>query len=180
MDIDKVGLDVHLVGTVWQNQENGETYVLPLSWDNEIVIDANMQVLYFTEVETQNLLNRAWLLEARRSQGEHGKKVTTTIGRMNSQIEPKLIWKVFRRDKFCCVYCGDTQGPLTYDHFIPQSKGGPTNIVNGRSACRPCNKMKGDMEPSEWLNCKELKKRKAWISKLMVKYNEHESKMDVE
>lgn len=55
-------------------------------------------------------------------------------------------FNVFLRDKFCCQYCGHhfaTQD-LTFDHFIPRSRGGLTKWNNVVTACARCNLRKGD------------------------------------
>ncbi|MFB6263551.1 MAG: HNH endonuclease, partial [Bradymonadaceae bacterium] len=58
---------------------------------------------------------------------------------------------VYRRDGFCCQYCG-RQLPveqLTFDHVVPQSRGGPTNWTNIVTSCAPCNRRKADRTPDE-------------------------------
>lgn len=64
---------------------------------------------------------------------------------------------IYARDKYMCQYCGrksGRDGPLrisdmTYDHVLPQSRGGKTNWFNIVTACQPCNTRKGDRTPSE-------------------------------
>lgn len=56
---------------------------------------------------------------------------------------------VFLRDRFKCQYCGEEK-PLTFDHVIPESKGGATCWENIVAACDDCNSRKGnrtDIEP---------------------------------
>jgi len=55
---------------------------------------------------------------------------------------------VFKRDGYCCQYCGST-GNLSIDHVIPRSKGGGSNWKNLATACKPCNAKKGDSTPEE-------------------------------
>jgi 5-methylcytosine-specific restriction endonuclease McrA len=58
---------------------------------------------------------------------------------------------VFRRDNFCCQYCGHefVRAELTVDHIIPKSKGGKSTWLNIVTACRPCNWAKADRTPEE-------------------------------
>lgn len=49
-----------------------------------------------------------------------------------------------------CIYCGATDLPLTLDHVVPRSRGGPDTIDNLVPACLPCNCAKGARTPSEW------------------------------
>jgi len=52
--------------------------------------------------------------------------------------------RLFRRDEFMCLYCGDTLPTrlLTRDHVIPVSVGGRDEWGNVVTACRPCNQRK--------------------------------------
>jgi hypothetical protein len=63
--------------------------------------------------------------------------------------------KVWARDNFKCVFCGRTMGDvqLTVDHLYPLEKGGANNMSNYVSACRKCNKHKGNQSPETW--CEE-------------------------
>ena len=58
---------------------------------------------------------------------------------------------VYRRDGFSCQYCGVEYDVdhLTFDHVVPQSRGGSTNWTNIVTCCGPCNRRKGDRTPSE-------------------------------
>lgn len=49
-----------------------------------------------------------------------------------------------------CFYCAGPMEPVTWDHFIPASRGGDNDIDNGRLACHPCNTLKNDMLPREF------------------------------
>ena len=47
---------------------------------------------------------------------------------------------IFRRDKFKCVYCGEsTKSKLTIDHVYPKSKGGKNTWQNLVTCCKSCN-----------------------------------------
>jgi 5-methylcytosine-specific restriction endonuclease McrA len=56
-------------------------------------------------------------------------------------------FNVFLRDRFQCQYCG-SKDDLTFDHYIPRSKGGRTTWDNVVTACAPCNLLKGGRMPS--------------------------------
>ena len=55
--------------------------------------------------------------------------------------------KVLRRDKSVCAYCGGRAD--TWDHGMPQSRGGGNTWFNCVAACGPCNWSKGDQTPEE-------------------------------
>ena len=67
---------------------------------------------------------------------------------MSNKIPADLERRVLVRDGYRCVYC-QRGGPtfedwanLCIDHFIPESKGGLTNVENLVTACHNCNTMK--------------------------------------
>lgn len=43
-----------------------------------------------------------------------------------------------------CAYCLRADRPLTQDHMVPISRGGPHSLENIVPACGPCNSRKGD------------------------------------
>lgn len=55
--------------------------------------------------------------------------------------------KVLRRDRNLCNYCGGHAD--TWDHVMPQSRGGGNTWFNCVAACGPCNWTKGDRTPEE-------------------------------
>jgi len=59
-----------------------------------------------------------------------------------------LRFKVFRRDSFCCQYCGRSAPnvELHVDHVVAWASGGKTEIENLRTACSDCNLGKGARE----------------------------------
>lgn len=58
---------------------------------------------------------------------------------------------VFKRDGYCCVYCGSTnKKELTIDHVVPSSKGGPNTWTNLVTACKRCNNEKSDLTLEEY------------------------------
>lgn len=70
-----------------------------------------------------------------------------------SSAEKMAAWrlrtKVFERDGFRCRYCGDAEYErrwLVLDHIDPH---GPSSLDNLATACRRCNKKKGDRTPAE-------------------------------
>lgn len=61
--------------------------------------------------------------------------------------------RIFERDDFRCVYCGQQfeADELTVDHVQPQVRGGDHSGGNLVTACRACNTLKGHRRLSEFL-----------------------------
>lgn len=53
--------------------------------------------------------------------------------------------RIFRRDRFRCVYCGEELPgeQLTLDHVEPRMRGGDASEGNLVTSCRACNAAKG-------------------------------------
>lgn len=62
--------------------------------------------------------------------------------------------RVWARDEFRCMYCNGEMGKvqLTVDHWVPLELGGSNDMLNLISACRKCNKMKGDLPAVDYCN----------------------------
>jgi hypothetical protein len=56
--------------------------------------------------------------------------------------------RIFRRDKWTCVYCSSGDD-LTVDHVVPRSRGGSNDDSNLATACRACNSRKNARTPEE-------------------------------
>lgn len=69
-----------------------------------------------------------------------------------SEIEPPddilaARMAILKRDNFTCMYCGEVGS--TYDHILPQSRGGQNTYLNLVAACVGCNGLKADRTPEE-------------------------------
>jgi hypothetical protein len=66
---------------------------------------------------------------------------------------PSLRARIFARDGFRCVYCGEVLPPeqLSLDHVQPRLRGGDSSEGNLVTACRPCNLRKGSLPAWAWL-----------------------------
>lgn len=69
----------------------------------------------------------------------------------NRMIAQDVSWQVFRRDGYACRYCGNDKTPLTVDHLVLWENGGPSTVANLLSACKKCNKTRGNTEYADWL-----------------------------
>lgn len=72
-----------------------------------------------------------------------------------SRYDPKKIdaWiklkrRVYERDNYLCVYCGDLGEHI--DHIRPKSRGGQDVFNNLATACQRCNFSKSNIDFMEW------------------------------
>lgn len=72
------------------------------------------------------------------------------VRKSQRQIDASVSWAVFKRDGYRCRYCGK-DGPLTVDHVDLWEAGGATVEENLLSACRKCNRTRGNMEYEAWV-----------------------------
>lgn len=61
-------------------------------------------------------------------------------------ISKKKRFEIFKRDDFCCAYCGKRppQATLEVDHINPVANGGTNDPSNLITACFDCNRGKSD------------------------------------
>lgn len=61
-------------------------------------------------------------------------------------ISKKLRFEIFKRDNFCCAYCGQRppQTTLEIDHIRPVADGGANEETNLVTSCFECNRGKSD------------------------------------
>jgi 5-methylcytosine-specific restriction endonuclease McrA len=66
--------------------------------------------------------------------------------------------RVFARDDFRCVYCGNRfdDAELSVDHVEPRVRGGDQSTGNLVTACRGCNNRKGHRRVSDFLREDEV------------------------
>ena len=67
------------------------------------------------------------------------------MGNKRTAISQKTRFEVFKRDSFCCQYCGRSAPDVTLevDHIHPVADGGKNDIMNLVTACYECNRGKG-------------------------------------
>lgn len=66
-------------------------------------------------------------------------------------ISQATSWAVYKRDGYKCRYCANDNTPLTVDHLVLWEEGGPSIAANLVSACKDCNKTRGNTQYAAWL-----------------------------
>ncbi|HRZ18605.1 MAG TPA: HNH endonuclease [Methanofastidiosum sp.] len=110
------------------------------------------ELIHMTTDDWAKLLRQTDLLETEILQkAPDGKLVKIILRKSQRQIDQGVSWEVFRRDGYRCRYCGKDDVPLTVDHVVLWEDGGPSTKDNLVSACRKCNKTRGNMQYEEWI-----------------------------
>ena len=150
-----IGNTIQISGVIYSG--NGKDYLcfLPGELPNDNVLTTlNMDIEDWKKFIRQTDIMETEILE----QAADGKLAKVIVRKTQRQIDQGLQWKVFQRDNYTCRYCGATGIPMTVDHLILWEEGGPTIEENLLSACRKCNKTRGNMQYKDWLDDPYYKK----------------------
>jgi hypothetical protein len=82
---------------------------------------------------------------------QDGKLVKAILRKSQRQVDQGTSWVVYKRDGYRCRYCGIDGVPMTVDHLVLWEEGGPATPENLVTACRKCNKKRGNMQYGDWL-----------------------------
>jgi 5-methylcytosine-specific restriction endonuclease McrA len=137
-----LGLDVAGVPVDW------------LTWEEAVHLQVRGQVAWSAGRETFRFHGGINHRNGMRSVVEVSSIISIRSARafLHEQVVPSLTnVHLFRRDRFICLYCGESHGParLTRDHVIPTSRGGEDAWANVVTACSRCNSRKGAKTPEE-------------------------------
>lgn len=112
--------------------------------DNDIILyiesDEEKISLYEKEIIKQSILEKQKRkqLEKLAAQELVNEGVLFPEANKRPPIPKEVADTVWNRDGGRCVYCGSTEN-LHFDHIIPFSKGGATNVENLQLLCQKCN-----------------------------------------
>ncbi len=87
---------------------------------------------------------------------------------------------IYLRDGGVCRFCGKALkfGKMSVDHYYPRSAGGPDEVFNLVSSCRPCNDRKQSRIPKDWQTLwieafeRAVQDRKLFLSVQGISYEE--------
>jgi hypothetical protein len=143
LNIYDVGNGIQLYGAIYAGK--GQVFLLPLPDENPDDLSTEaVKILVLTAEEMERFFHQTDVLD---TQGP-GKVI---LRKSQRQIDQNIAWQVFRRDGYGCRYCGRVDVPLTVDHVIVWEDGGASVAQNLVSACRRCNKLRGNTDYATWL-----------------------------
>lgn len=145
----EVGTSIQLVGGIWASEKEAHLFYFP-EYGSAY---EQLHAMGISKDDWKALLRQSDLLETEvLSKCEDGKLYKAVVRKCQRNIDQQVSWNVFRRDEYACRYCGRNDVPLTVDHLVLWENGGPSTEANLVSACKKCNKTRGNVEYADWLN----------------------------
>lgn len=150
-----IGNTIQITGVVY----SGEGRHLLCFFPGEDLVDlrglasGEITVLDMNREEWQQFLRQTDIMETEvlTQAGEDQPFVKAILRKSSRQISQHVSWAVYRRDSYACRYCGNDETPLTVDHLVLWEEGGPSTEENLLSACKKCNKTRGNTQYGDWL-----------------------------
>lgn len=157
IDLLQVGHSIQMAGAVYAGEGMLFLAMLPeergqllrdVLFENDTGV-LGVQTLDMDQEDWTRFLRQTDLLETEvHTRGPVGKAI---VRKSQRQISQGTSWIVYKRDGYRCRYCAADDVPLTVDHLVLWEEGGPSTKENLVSACRRCNKTRGNTQYADWL-----------------------------
>lgn len=142
------GNTIQIGGVVYSGNGKNLICLLP----NDADINDEFGILDLGSEEWKTVLRQTDLMETELFEMAGDRKIVKALVRKTTRvIEQGLSWRVFKRDGYMCRYCAIEGIPMTVDHLVLWEMGGPTIEENLVTACRKCNKRRGNTLYEDWL-----------------------------
>ena len=152
LDLLAFGSSIHIAGVIYAGADEHYLAYLPGELDGSAI---EHRVLDLDNEAWEKVVRQTDLLETEvLAQSADGKLCKVIVRKSTRQIEQGVSWKVYHRDGYRCRYCAIQGVPMTVDHLVLWEVGGPSIEANLLTACRKCNKTRGNLPYEEWLNHK--------------------------
>lgn len=164
MDIKKVGHEIQLSGCVFSNDKEEESYIISLP-DEEVY-----GIPFLERFNVEKWKEFLWQSDVLETEvvTKQGKAI---MRKSQRQIADRISWNVYRRDGYKCRYCGRGDVPLTVDHIVLWEDGGPSIEENLVSACKKCNRTRGNTKYADWLNSDRYNRTKGNVHLVYIQEN---------
>ena len=168
LDLLKIGSEIQLIGGLWQGE--GKTYLSLIK--GEEVSDTELVVLKMDLSNWEMFLRQTDLLETEILQNDGTGIKKAIVRKTQRQVDGLLQWNRWKADNFLCRYCHRDDVQLTIDHVRPWEQMGETCMENLVSACKKCNRTRGNTEYDIWIQSEEYKKISINLPEKIRKANE--------
>ena len=164
-DLLKVGHTIQLAGAVYAGEGKLFLAMLPDeqgALDEGAVFSNDEGALVVTTLNMNlddwtRFLRQTDLLETEVDARVNGTVAKAIARKSQRQISQGTSWAVYKRDGYRCRYCAADDVPLTVDHLVLWEEGGPSTKENLVTACRRCNKTRGNTQYGAWLEHRHYK-----------------------
>lgn len=141
------GNTIQMSGAMYSGE--GKTYLCFFPEDKN---DLPVHFLEMEHEEWKAFLRQTDIMETEILQkAKDGTLVKAMARKSQRNIDQSVSWKVWKRDSYRCRYCGNGDTPLTVDHLVLWEEMGPSIESNLLSACKKCNKVRGNLKYDAWL-----------------------------
>lgn len=148
LDLLALGNTINLAGAIYAGE--GKTFLAFFPEDRN---DLPLEPLELDLEDWNALVRQTDILETEvLSRASDGTLAKIIVRKSTRHIDNAVSWRVFKRDRYACRYCGNDNTPLTVDHLVTWEDGGPSTEANLISSCKKCNKIRGNTLYSDWLN----------------------------
>src|SRR3954468_79089 len=137
-----IGNAIAIAGVIWSGK--GVSFIAQFPDKNEDF--SHLKVMPLTLDDWQKIIRQTDILETEIFAQDSSGMVKKIVRKTARQIDNYAQWAVFRRDNYACRYCGNNNVPLTVDHIDLWEDGGASVQANMLSACKSCNKDRGNMK----------------------------------
>lgn len=150
MNLLDFGNSIGLVGNIWAGNDGVSYITLFPEFNLEDL--GEIQAIEMDLDDWKKMIRQSDILETQILQNDDGKLKKVTVRKSARLIDNRMQWAVFKRDNYCCRYCGKSGIPLSVDHIDLWEDGGATVEENLLTACRKCNKTRGNTPYEVWIN----------------------------
>jgi HNH endonuclease len=168
----EVGHTTQLVGAIYMDDKNSRVLLCPFPDEASDLKGVMIEYLYLNADEWAQVLLQGDVLNVeiliKESDGQIKKAI---VRKGNRNIDQSISWKVFRRDSYTCRYCGANDVPLTVDHIILWEAGGPSTFENLITACKKCNRVRGNTPYRQWILSTDYQNRSRALSPITKNEN---------
>lgn len=148
INLHDIGNTIQLGGMIWVGRDIAFVTQVPQRQDDL----SQLKILPMTLEDWERFIRQTDLLETEIFAQDATGITKKLIRKSQRQIDSYVQWKVFERDSYHCRYCHRTGIPLSVDHVLLWEELGPSIVDNLLTACKACNRDRGNMQYEDWLN----------------------------
>lgn len=161
----KIGNTIQMAGAIYMGE--GKTYLMYFPEEtkehNEPHVSQWMNLQDWLDFILQTDIMETEIIQ----NSSEGKLAKIIVRKSQRQIDQVVSWKVFKRDNYRCRYCNEDDVPLSVDHLVRWEEGGPSIPENLLTACKKCNRTRGNLHYEGWLKHPHYKRVSEALPKII-------------